>query len=263
MSLERLKEFTKPYLELLPRVEMQRHGDAVMEGLLTEMERKSVEPIAEQVGQHRRTLQYFMGESPWDHQALVNQLCETVAKDIGDANGILVIDPSAFPKKGKKSVGVARQWCGRLGKKENCQVGVFLGYVTNKGHTLVDERLYLPREWTKDRRRKEICHVPASVRFKTAQKLALEMLENRRRELPHSWIVGDDEFGRGFPFRKELERMGEILRNPNVDIRSLARKITHRLRRNEQSRIDHWKKFNRLPPPWTIVRSNFVPNFAQ
>ena len=127
MSLERLKEFTKPYLELMPRVEMQRHGEDFLEGLLSDLERKSVEPIAERLGQYRRPLQYFIGASPWDHQLLLEKLSEQVAQELGEPNGILVIDPSTFPKKGKDSVGVARQWCGRLGKMESCQKGIFWG----------------------------------------------------------------------------------------------------------------------------------------
>ena len=140
---------------------------------------------------------------------MLDLLCQQVVGDLGEASGVLVIDSSAFPKKGRDSVGVTRQWCGRLGKKENCQLGVFLGYVSNKGHALVDERLYMPRDWGRDKARRKKCLVPPGLGFKTAAKLALDMLGERCRALPHRWIVADDEFGRGFAFRRELQRMGE------------------------------------------------------
>ena len=99
-----------------------------------------------------RAFQKFIGYVPWDHQPLLATLASQVGQELGEADGVIVFDPSAFAKKGTKSVGVGRQWCGRLGKVENCQVGVYMGYVTRKEHALVNVRLYLPEEWTKDKR---------------------------------------------------------------------------------------------------------------
>src|SRR5262249_58610139 len=96
---------------------------------------------------------------------------------LGVPDGVLVFAPSAFPKKGQESVGVARQWCGRLGKVDNCQVGVYLGYASSKGHALVDFRLYLPREWARSRKRLNKAGVPREVRFRTRHVLALDMLD--------------------------------------------------------------------------------------
>ena len=112
------------------------------------------------------------------------------------ADAVLVFDPSAFAKKGTASVGVQRQWCGRLGKVENGQVGVFLGYVSGAEHALVDVRLYLPKEWAKDRKRRKKAGVPKEVRYRTRHELALEMLGERGPALPHCWVAGDDEMGR-------------------------------------------------------------------
>jgi SRSO17 transposase len=249
MALEGLKEFAKPYLALMPRPEMREHGADFLEGLLTDLERKSTEPIAEHLGQARRSLQYFVGASPWDHEPLLDQLCEAVGLELGEENGILVVDPSSIPKKGKESVGVARQWCGRLGKQDNCQVGVFLGYLSNKGHTLVDERLYLPKEWAKDKVRRKKCGVPEGVRFRTSQQLALEMLAARGRVLPHRWVVADAEFGRPYRFRKGLEKMGEryVLEIPsNLLVRDMAappprqQKGRGRRRKVPCQRVDSW-----------------------
>jgi len=117
---------------------------------------------------------------------------------------VLVFDPSAFVKQGKKSTGVQRQWCGRLGKLENCQVGVFLGYVSHAGHALIDSRLYLPREWTRDRKRCNEAGVPREIRFATRHELALQMLDLHGGLLPHRCVAGDDEMGRSSWFRQQL-----------------------------------------------------------
>lgn len=210
VSLERLTEFLQPYLERLGDKRLHQHGENFIRGLLSDLDRKSVEPIAERTGyKDRLPLQYFVGQSQWKHGPLLDELCRQTSEALGDPNGILVIDPSAFPKKGKHSVGVARQWCGRLGKQDNCQVGVFLGYVSNRGHTLINERLYLPRAWAKDKARRLECAVPRGVRFRTSPQLAIEMLLERRQQFPHAWVVADDEFGRPAWFRRKLCELGE------------------------------------------------------
>jgi len=106
-------------------------------------------------------------------------------------------------------VGVARQWCGRLGKVENCQVGVYMAYASRKEHAIVGTRLYLPEEWTKDRRRCRLAGVPKAVKFRTRHELALEMLDDHGALLPHAWVAGDDEMGRPTSFRTELSGRNE------------------------------------------------------
>ena len=122
---------------------------------------------------------------------------------------MIVFDPSAFAKKGNKSVGVARQWCGRLGKVDNCQVSVFQGYVSRQEHVLVNMRLYLPKEWTGDRKRCAAAGVPDGTRFRTRHELALEMLDEQGDMLPHAWVAGDDKMGRPAEFRRDLRERGE------------------------------------------------------
>ena len=136
-------------------------------------------------------------------------LATQVGEDLGETDGVIVFDPSAFAKKGTKSVGVARQWCGRLGKVENCQVGIYMAYVSRKDHAIVNTRLYLPEEWTKDRARCKAAGVPKATKFRTRHELALEMLEEHGALLPHSWVAGDDEMGRPASFRQELSTRGE------------------------------------------------------
>jgi SRSO17 transposase len=122
---------------------------------------------------------------------------------------VLVFDPSGFAKKGTESVGVQRQWCGRAGKIDNCQVGVYLGYVSRLEQALVDFRLYLPAEWARDKARRRKCGVPEEVRFRTRHELALDMLQEQGSLLPHAWIAGDDEMGRCTWFRRALRDLNE------------------------------------------------------
>ena len=125
-----------------------------------DVEQKNVESIAYRFGQSRLPLQGFIGWAEWDDEPLRAELISQVHRHLGQGDGVLVFDPSAFPKSGRESVGVARQWCGRLGKVDNCQVAIYLGYVSRKGHSLVDTRLYLPKAWTKDQARLDKAGVP-------------------------------------------------------------------------------------------------------
>ena len=154
-------------------------------------------------------MQKFLGQVPWDHRPLLATLARQVGEQIGAADAVIVFDPSSFAKKGKMSVGVARQWCGRLGKVENCQVAALMGYVARDEHALVDERLYLPEEWTRDPGRCAKAGVPAGTRFRTRHELALEMLDEQGAALPHGWVAGDDEMGRPAEFRRQLRERGE------------------------------------------------------
>jgi SRSO17 transposase len=148
-------------------------------------------------------------------------------------DGVVVIDPSAFPKKGTESCGVARQWCGRLGKVDNCQVGVFLAYAAEGGYAPLDRRLYLPEDWAGDPERREKCHVPPEVEFREKWQIALDLLDRSLPGLPHGWITGDDEFGRASEFRAALRLRKEryILDVPcNTTVRDLERRRPPRKR---------------------------------
>ena len=207
--LKRLDAFAEPFAKSLAEPEQRRHAAEYMTGLLSKLERKTGEAIAYLHDQERQGLQKFVGHVPWDHKPLLDTLARQVGEDLGEPDAVIVFDPSAFPKKGTKSVGVARQWCGRLGKVDNCQVGVYMAYVSGKGHTLVNTRLYLPKEWTKDRARRKAAGVPKEVKFRTRHQLALEMLDECGKRLPHGWVAGDDEMGRPSSFRRELHDRGE------------------------------------------------------
>jgi SRSO17 transposase len=207
--LPRLQTFLQPFLDALQTLQQQTNAHHYVQGLLSELGSKDVESIAYLHDRERQGLQKFIGQADWDHQSLLTELARQVGTELGQDDGVLVFDPSAFPKQGKESVGVQRQWCGRLGKIDNCQVGIYLGYVSRSEHALVDVRLYLPKEWARRKRRRQKAGVPAAVRFRTRHELALEMLDERGPLLPHAWVSGDDELGRCSWFREELRLRNE------------------------------------------------------
>ncbi|MHB1423307.1 MAG: transposase [Gemmataceae bacterium] len=125
-----------------------------------DLDYKNVESLAYLHDHERQPLPQFIGQSPWNHDTWLAELTRQVGQQLGRADAVLVFDPSAFANKGNASVGVQRQWCGRLGKIDNCQVGVDLGYVGGVEHALVDVRLHLPKEWAKDQKRCRQAGVP-------------------------------------------------------------------------------------------------------
>src|ERR1700720_568558 len=173
--LPRLEAFLQPFVEALHSPEQQTNAQHYVQGLLSDLDSKDVESIAYLHDRERQGLQKFIGQAEWDSVPLLTELVQHVGTELGQADAVLVFDPSAFPKKGTESVGVQRQWCGRLGKLENCQVGIYLGYVSRHEHALVDVRLYLPKEWAKSKRRRQKAGVPREGRFRTRHELALEM----------------------------------------------------------------------------------------
>ena len=259
---DHITRFLKRYLPLFYRQEQRGHAAAFVRGLLSGLERKSVEPIAAQAGIPRKNLQMFVGQGAWDDEAVTSEMRQHVAEELGDPEGIIVLDPSSFPKKGEDSCGVARQWCGRMGKTENCQLGVFLAYTSAKGHAPLDRRLYLPQEWVDDPARRQQCHVPEEVTYKKTWEIAHDLLTRSGPKVAHRWVVGDDEFGRASEFRAKLRRDGEryLLDVPcNTNVRDLetrrpARKRAHGGVKRERPwvRVDSWAK--KLPADrWTSI----------
>jgi SRSO17 transposase len=205
---QRLDRFLHRYLPCFFRQEHRDLVPVVLAGKLSNLERKTAEPIARQAGRHRKPVQHFVGAGHWDDEAVLDELRRHVGLEVGAPDGVLILDGSGFPKSGAASCGVERQWCGRLGKIDNCQVGVFLGYASRRGQALVDRRLYLPHSWAADSDRRAQGHVPQGVAFQTKLDIGLDLIA-RCRELPHGWVLGDDEFGRSADFRGQLRRRGE------------------------------------------------------
>ena len=176
-------------------------------------------------------------------------MARQVGQELGEEDGVIVFDPSAFPKQGQQSVGVQRQWCGRLGKTDNCQVAIYMAYVSRKDQALVNTRLYLPEEWAKDRKRRNTAGVPKTVKFQTRHQQALDMLKEQGHLLPHAWISGDDEMGRNTFFRRDLNNLPEqyLLAVPsNTLIRDLDQAVPEYpghggVHKQQFQRVDAWR----------------------
>lgn len=258
--MPRLDKFMEPFVECFVRSEQVGHAQIFVKGLLSDVKRKNAESIAYRFGQECFPLQWFLGVSKWDHKPLGDELIRQVAQTLGDENGVLVFDPSSFVKSGNESVGVGRQWCGRLGKVDNCQVAVYMGYVSHHEHALVDVRLFLPKEWTKDKKRCQKAGVPNGTRYRTRHNLCLEMLKAQGDKLPHSWIAGDDELGRPYWFRHRLDSLEEryLLAVPSNtlirDLKSDPPPYSGRGRHPKRpwTRVDDWNKA-RTDDEWTQI----------
>src|SRR5438445_952944 len=176
---QRLQDFVRRYLPCFFRKEHRALVPVVLAGKLSALQRKTAEPIAHQAGRHRKPVQHFVGAGRWDDETVLTELRRHVGQELADPDAVLVLDPSAFAKSGSDSCGVARQWCGRLGKVENCQLGVFLAYVSAAGQALVDRRLYLPQDWAADLDRRDQTHVPEAVRFAERWRSGLDLLDRQ------------------------------------------------------------------------------------
>ena len=230
---DRLPAFLQRYLPRFYRVEQRATAALLIRGRLGGLERKTSEPIAIEAGLPRKPIQFFVGSGKWDDEAVMAELRDHVREELAAPDGVVVVDGSAFPKKGTESCGVARQWCGRLGKVDNCQVGVFLAYAAGGGYAPLDRRLYLPEDWAGDGARREKCHVPPKVAFREKWQIALEMLDRSLPGLTHGWVAGDDEFGRASEFRAALRLRKEryVLDVPcNTTVRDLERRRPPRKR---------------------------------
>jgi SRSO17 transposase len=207
--MERLAAFVVPYQHVLETEAGRCNVYLSLQGLLSHVPGKNAEAIATLVDVERQVIQDFIGTVPWDHRPLVTVLVGQVAERLGAPDGIIAFDPSSFPKRGTHSVGVKRQWCSHRGKVDNCQVDVFMGYVSHHDHALLDFRLALPPEWARDQPRRQACHVPEDVAYRSRPEQCLDMLDLWGAQVPHGWVTGDDEVGRHTWFRGELRARGE------------------------------------------------------
>jgi SRSO17 transposase len=192
------------------RPEPRRRALLYLQGLLSESPRKNGWHLAEQAREARPYgMQRLLSQAVWDTDGVRDDLREYVLEQLGQEAAILVIDESSFPKRGKKSAGVQVQYCGTTGRVENCQVGVFLAYVTARGHTLIDRELYLPFDWREDPGRRQEAGIPQTVRFQTKPELAVQMIERLwSAQIPIAWVVADTVYGGNLDLRIWLEAHG-------------------------------------------------------
>ena len=209
---EAFQDFHSYFGPLFGRREARDLSRHYLQALLVQSgERRNAENLPEMVPASARAVQRFLTESPWDDDAVMGRLQEYLGPRLEHPEAVWVLDGSDFPKQGRKSVGVTRQYCGRLGKVANCQAGMFLAYVSPSGRALVDKRLYLPESWTSDQERCKAAGVPEERRgYRSKTELALEMVESalERGHLKAGWIAADDAFGLSPSFREGLAALG-------------------------------------------------------
>jgi SRSO17 transposase len=202
--VEELRTYHAIYSPLFQRREQRDAAHTYLQGLLATLPRKSIEPMVLAVDgvapKAVRAIQSFISEGQWNDERLLHQHWKEVETDLGADDGVLMVDGSDFPKQGGYSVGVKRQYCGELGKRANCQAGVFVGYVSSQGYTLLDRRLYVPAEWLTDdayAERRRQCGMPPEVTFQTKPELAQEMITAvvKSQALRCRWVVADEAFG--------------------------------------------------------------------
>jgi SRSO17 transposase len=194
------------------RVEPRRRMLAYLRGLLAPVQRKNGWQLAEAAGDRTPDgMQDFLSRMRWDAEAVRDDLRAYVVEHLGDPDAVLVLDETGFVKKGTKSVGVQRQYSGTAGRVENCQVGVFLGYASRKGHALIDRALYLPEVWAGDAARWAGAGVPGGITFATKPKLGLRMLDRALDAgVPCSWVTGDSVYGADRALRRRIEARGGL-----------------------------------------------------
>lgn len=197
---ERLEGFHEQFHDCFLRSESRANFLRYMIGQFSPLERKSIEPIALKVEDGKvRAMQRFVSDAPWDEEKIMLKYRNLVQSDFGSPDGALIFDESSFPKKGDDSVGVARQYCGSIGKVDNCQVGVFAAYASESGYSLVDTRLFIPEKWFTDeyKERREKCKLPDDISFMSKPQLAAEMLNKlvSERVLKFKYILGDSIYG--------------------------------------------------------------------
>lgn len=215
------------FAPLFQRAEPRHWARKYLEGQLLDLERKSIEPMALALnGGDVQAMQQFISVGAWDADAVLHEHQRCVAETLGDpATGVLILDGCDFPKQGTHSVGVARQWCGALGKVASCQASVVACYASVRGFTLVDRRLFLPEAWFGEAYadRWQECGIPEDTGFRTKPTLAAELLEtlHARGELPFRWVTADEGFGKDPAFLDRVDRLGlgyfaEVPRNTVV-----------------------------------------------
>lgn len=194
---ESFANFCDEFADCFKRVETRQCAAMYMRGLLAEVERKNCWQLAEKMGHNDpQKMQRMLYESQWSADEACQKLRAGVKQRLGYEPGIGVIDESGFVKRGDKSAGVGRQYCGRLGKVENCQVGVFLGYIAPSGYSFLDRELYLPQDWCEDAQRRVEAKIPADIGFATKPQLAQRMLARSWAEgIPMQWVVADSTYG--------------------------------------------------------------------
>jgi len=203
--LEEMMGYIEMFEPAFQRVEQLEWSKAYLRGLLGDTSRKNVERMALDGGEKARSMQHFIGQSPWKPEPVSVIPQGLVAETLGEADGVALMDESGVVKQGSDSVGVAAQYCGSVGKVANSQVGVYLGYASRKGYSLLEGQLFMPENWFADEQadRRTACGVPEELNLKTKPEIGLELLQRaiQRGGLPFAWVVADELYGDAPAFR--------------------------------------------------------------
>jgi SRSO17 transposase len=206
-----LKKYMKLFKGAFQRVEQIQKSLTYLNGLLGNSLRKNVEQMALGMREKIRGLQYFVGQSQWETEPVIAIHQGLIGESLGEENGVMLIDESSAVKQGTASVGVAHQYCGSVGKTANGQVGVYLGYASGKGYSLIEGRLFMPEQWFEEEHaeQREECGVPEDLVFKTKPEIGLELLKNalKRGKFPFCWVAADALYGDSPAFRDGVAAM--------------------------------------------------------
>ena len=204
-----LDKFVRKFADCIRDSRSRRHLKTYVAGQVGSLERKSVEPIALRAKVPPRTLQEFLSLHLWKGTRMRDRVQTHVIREHPDDNAIAVIDETGCPKKGDKTAGVQRQYCGATGKIDNCVVSVHLGYATDDFHTLLDSDLYLPEAWCADAERRRKAHIPDSVVYRPKWRIALDELEHAIKNGVHfRFLTADEEYGGTGAFRQGVADLG-------------------------------------------------------
>lgn len=203
--LDEMRDYIALFEPAFQRVEQLERSGTYLRGLLGDAMRKNVEQMALGLGENVRNLQYFVGQSPWKTEPVIEIHQRLVAETLGEADGVALIDESGVVKQGDCSVGVAAQYCGSVGKIANSQNGVYLGYVSRKGYSLIEGQLFMPESWFDEEHQepREACGVPSDLQAKTKPEIGLDLLKRAvaRGSLPFQWVAADALYGDSPAFR--------------------------------------------------------------
>jgi SRSO17 transposase len=205
-----LAKYLKRFGHCFPRKDTRAHLPVYITGQLSDLPRKSVEPIAVEAGVAPRTLQEFLSQHRWDEDGARDQLQEIVRDEHGGSRTVGIIDETSFVKKGDKTPGVKRQWCGTVGKQENCIVTVHLSYARDDFRCLLDSDLFLPEDWADDRDRREQAGIPAEMTYRPKWQIGLELYDRAiGNGLRFDWLTFDEWYGGKPGFLRGLSARGQ------------------------------------------------------
>ncbi len=271
-----LAEFLEQFADCFGRPEPRQHLHHYVRGQLSDLPRKSVEPIALFNEVAPRTLQEFLSTDEWLHNRLRDQLQQRIAQKHADPQAIGILDDSGHPKKGRKTAGIQRQYCGNTGKNDNCVVTVHLGYASfdTSFHTILDSSLYLPKSWDENRQRCRQAGIPDDVVYRPKYDIALEQLDRAKANgVVLAWITVDEWYAEKPRFLAGLEQrqyryVAEIPRNlqgwlyhPGTTPRHPSRPIEHLCQHSRPMVGQDWERFhvkntNQGPMVWEVKAAN-------